>query len=142
MSREHLPAQLAELALQVPPEIRAELPRWELVARVYYVQSLHERAEWEPPEVAGQTRVTASRVLTSMPLERYLDAVKGLGDEMAAASAAEDHDEAGRVFARLHRLQRENPEIPAAVWTAAGFTATADELTAMNKLAIRVLRAR
>lgn len=136
---DQVPEEYRDLARQVPAGVRAAMPRWELLTRVIYARSLNELAQDEPPATSEVTRRTAGRVLAGIPLDDYVAQLGQLDTELKAACREEDFAAAGEVFARLVRLQAENPEIPKAIWDLAGLPATGADLTGRHRMASEAL---
>ena len=134
-----LPMPLRACGREIPHDVMLRLPKWEVVTRCAFAQSLYDRAADESPEGAAKTRVTAGRVLRSLPLEEYLDELKRLDRELKAATAAEDFDLASKIFGDLLRLQVFNPEVPSALYKVAGLLETGAELEERHRMASGVL---
>lgn len=127
-----LPVPLRDLARQIPKDIMLRLPRWEAFLRVSHAQALLGDAECQPPEAAARTRVQGRRVLEAMPVEEFLAETTRLNSELLAAAGREAWDEAGRCYARLCKVQAENPQLPSEVMGLA-MPATGDQMAELDR---------
>lgn len=103
-----VPDGLQDLAMRVPLDIRTALPDWELLTRCIYSASLYAEAAVQEAEAAESTRIKASRVLASLPVDQYLARVAYYDSCLQTAARAENADECARAYAALCQLQWTN----------------------------------
>jgi hypothetical protein len=99
---------LQDLALRVPPGIREVLPEWELTTRCMFAAQLYSEASLLEAGAAEATRLKASRVLSSLPVEQYLARIAYFDAELRVAARDEDDEAAARAFVAILKLQRLN----------------------------------
>jgi hypothetical protein len=101
-------SELQDLAVRVPPDIRAVLEDWELMTRCMMAAQLYAEAVVQEAEAAEATRLRASRVLSSLPVDQYLQRSAYYDTELQKAVREEDDESASRAFISILKLQRLN----------------------------------
>jgi hypothetical protein len=131
---------LRELAASIPAGILGAWDAWEAWARVAEASSLLGVAGHMSPDEAGKARAKADRLLTGMPVEAYVSKLRELNAALWAASAREDDELAGRIYAQIHKHIRLNP-VPEEILRLA-MPATASEVDALGREPSRVIGVR